>query len=166
MSGVLQNIDPHPLTARRVCSTPSPLVRGEDTLAGWRGKSHRNFENRMRAVRENFLIHNETINALVYSLDTISSSLSSVSSCAACFWTCRPACGAVSCPWPAAVRPSASPHPSWPPAFYWLPLYSAAACFPSRSVATWTIIFLPGRHTSICWPPLGPPSVQLLFKRI
>ncbi len=27
---------PHPLTARRVC-TPPPLVRGEDTLAGWRG---------------------------------------------------------------------------------------------------------------------------------
>jgi hypothetical protein len=35
MSGVFQNIDPHPLTARRVC-THSPLVRGEDTLAGWR----------------------------------------------------------------------------------------------------------------------------------
>jgi hypothetical protein len=31
------------------------------------------------------------------------------------------------------VRPSASPHPSWPPAFYWLPSLSAAACFPSRS---------------------------------
>ncbi len=28
---------PHPLTARRVCSTPPLLVRGEDTLAGWRG---------------------------------------------------------------------------------------------------------------------------------
>jgi hypothetical protein len=26
---------PHPLTARRVCNPP-PLVRGEDTLAGWR----------------------------------------------------------------------------------------------------------------------------------
>jgi hypothetical protein len=29
-------LTPHPLTARRVCSPP-PLVRGEDTLAGWRG---------------------------------------------------------------------------------------------------------------------------------
>ncbi len=28
-------LTPHPLTARRVC-TPPPLVRGEDTLAGWR----------------------------------------------------------------------------------------------------------------------------------
>ncbi len=36
MSGVFQNIDPHPLTARRVC-TPPPLVRGEDTLARGRG---------------------------------------------------------------------------------------------------------------------------------
>ncbi len=27
MSGVFQNIDPHPLTARQVC-TPPPLVRG------------------------------------------------------------------------------------------------------------------------------------------
>ncbi len=28
---------PHPLSARRVCNTyPPPLVRGEDTLAGWR----------------------------------------------------------------------------------------------------------------------------------
>jgi hypothetical protein len=39
MSGAFQNIDPpHPLSARRVCNTnPPPLVRGEDTLAGWRG---------------------------------------------------------------------------------------------------------------------------------
>jgi hypothetical protein len=29
-------LTPHPLTARRVCTPPS-LVRGEDTLAGWRG---------------------------------------------------------------------------------------------------------------------------------
>jgi hypothetical protein len=29
-------LTPHPLTAWRVC-TPPPLVRGEDTLAGWRG---------------------------------------------------------------------------------------------------------------------------------
>jgi hypothetical protein len=36
MSGVFQNIDPRPLTDRRVC-TPPPLVRGKDTLAGWRG---------------------------------------------------------------------------------------------------------------------------------
>jgi len=35
MSGVFQNNDPPP-TARRVC-TPLPLVRGEDTLAGWSG---------------------------------------------------------------------------------------------------------------------------------
>jgi hypothetical protein len=34
MSDVFQNFDP--LTARRVC-TPPPLVRREDTLAGWRG---------------------------------------------------------------------------------------------------------------------------------
>jgi hypothetical protein len=40
MSGVFQNIDPppppHSLTARRVC-IPRLWVRGEDTLAGWRG---------------------------------------------------------------------------------------------------------------------------------
>jgi hypothetical protein len=36
MSCVFQNIDPPPPTARRVC-TPPPLVRGEDTVAGWRG---------------------------------------------------------------------------------------------------------------------------------
>jgi hypothetical protein len=36
MSGVFRNIDPHSLTARRVC-IPPPLVRGKDTLAGWRG---------------------------------------------------------------------------------------------------------------------------------
>jgi hypothetical protein len=36
MSGFFRNIDPPPLTARRVC-TPLPLVRGEDKLAGWRG---------------------------------------------------------------------------------------------------------------------------------
>ncbi len=29
-------LTPHPLTTRRVC-TPPPLMRGEDTLAGWRG---------------------------------------------------------------------------------------------------------------------------------
>jgi hypothetical protein len=34
MSGVFRNIDPHPLTARRVCV---PFGAGEDTLAGWRG---------------------------------------------------------------------------------------------------------------------------------
>jgi hypothetical protein len=36
MSGVFRNIDPHPLTAWGVCTPPPPLVRGEDTLAGWR----------------------------------------------------------------------------------------------------------------------------------
>ncbi len=39
MSGVFQNIDPPApahLTAQRVC-TPPPLLRGEDTLSGWRG---------------------------------------------------------------------------------------------------------------------------------
>jgi hypothetical protein len=36
MSGVFQNIDPSPPTARRVCLR-LPLVREEDTLAGWRG---------------------------------------------------------------------------------------------------------------------------------
>jgi hypothetical protein len=36
MSGVFRNIEPPtPLTARRGC-TPLPLVRGEETLAGWR----------------------------------------------------------------------------------------------------------------------------------
>jgi hypothetical protein len=35
MSGVFRNIDPHPLTARRV--VPPSLVRGEDTLARGRG---------------------------------------------------------------------------------------------------------------------------------
>jgi hypothetical protein len=35
MSGVFQNIDPPPLAARQVCT---PLVRGENTLAGqWKG---------------------------------------------------------------------------------------------------------------------------------
>jgi hypothetical protein len=38
MAGVFKNIDPHiPLTARRVCGPPPPLVRGEDTLARRRG---------------------------------------------------------------------------------------------------------------------------------
>jgi hypothetical protein len=37
MSVFFRNIDPHPLTARRVCTPPPPLVRGEDTLAGRRG---------------------------------------------------------------------------------------------------------------------------------
>jgi hypothetical protein len=38
MSGVFQNIDPHPLTAWRVCTPPPPpLVRGEETLARWKG---------------------------------------------------------------------------------------------------------------------------------
>jgi hypothetical protein len=37
MSLVFQNIDPHPLSARRVC-TPPPLWGGEgDTIAGQRG---------------------------------------------------------------------------------------------------------------------------------
>jgi hypothetical protein len=36
MSGFFRNIDPQPLTTRRMC-TPPPLVREEDTLAGWRG---------------------------------------------------------------------------------------------------------------------------------
>ncbi len=31
-----EKLTPHPLTARWVC-TPPPLVRGEDTLDGWRG---------------------------------------------------------------------------------------------------------------------------------
>ncbi len=31
MSGVVQNVDPPP-------PHPPPLVRGEDTLAGWRGR--------------------------------------------------------------------------------------------------------------------------------
>jgi hypothetical protein len=38
MSGVSEILTPKPFTARRVCSVhPPPLVRGEDTLAGWRG---------------------------------------------------------------------------------------------------------------------------------
>jgi hypothetical protein len=38
MSGVFQNVNPHPLTARRVyIYIPPPLVRGEDTLARERG---------------------------------------------------------------------------------------------------------------------------------
>jgi hypothetical protein len=36
MSGVSKILTPHPLVARRVCNPP-PLVRGEDTLARWRG---------------------------------------------------------------------------------------------------------------------------------
>jgi hypothetical protein len=35
MSGVFQNIDLPPHRPASVC--PPPLVRGEDTLAGWRG---------------------------------------------------------------------------------------------------------------------------------
>jgi hypothetical protein len=30
-------LTPQPLTPRRVCTPPPPLVRGEDTLAGWKG---------------------------------------------------------------------------------------------------------------------------------
>jgi hypothetical protein len=40
MSRVFQNIDPPTLSARRVCTVyppASPLLRGEDTLAGRRG---------------------------------------------------------------------------------------------------------------------------------
>jgi hypothetical protein len=33
---VFQNIDPHPLSPPGEC-VPPPLLRGEDTLAGWRG---------------------------------------------------------------------------------------------------------------------------------
>jgi hypothetical protein len=36
MSGVFQNIDP-PRPHRPATCTPSPLERGEDALAGWRG---------------------------------------------------------------------------------------------------------------------------------
>jgi hypothetical protein len=36
MSGIFQNIDPHP-PHRPASVYPPPLVRGEDTLAGWRG---------------------------------------------------------------------------------------------------------------------------------
>jgi hypothetical protein len=36
MAGVFQNIDPHP-PHRPASVYPPPLVRGEDTLAGWRG---------------------------------------------------------------------------------------------------------------------------------
>jgi hypothetical protein len=35
-SKILKILTTHPLTARQEC-TPPPLVRGEDTLAGWRG---------------------------------------------------------------------------------------------------------------------------------
>jgi hypothetical protein len=35
MSGVFQNIYPHP--SHRPASTPLPFVRGENTLAGWKG---------------------------------------------------------------------------------------------------------------------------------
>jgi hypothetical protein len=36
MSGVFQNIDSPPLSQPGECVSP-PMVRGEDTLAGWRG---------------------------------------------------------------------------------------------------------------------------------
>jgi len=36
MTGVFRNIDPPP-PHRRASVNPPPLVRGEDTLAGWRG---------------------------------------------------------------------------------------------------------------------------------
>jgi hypothetical protein len=36
MSGVFQNIDPHPLTARRVCVPPPAFGAGEVTIAGWK----------------------------------------------------------------------------------------------------------------------------------
>jgi hypothetical protein len=35
MAGVFQNVDPHP-PHRPASVYPPPLVRGEDTLAGWR----------------------------------------------------------------------------------------------------------------------------------
>ncbi len=37
MSGVFQNIDPPPPSPPGECVCTPPLVRGEDTLAGWRG---------------------------------------------------------------------------------------------------------------------------------
>jgi hypothetical protein len=37
MSGVFQNIDPPPPHRPASVSSPPPLLRGEDTLAGWRG---------------------------------------------------------------------------------------------------------------------------------
>ncbi len=36
MSGIFRNIDPPPPSLPGEC-VPQPLVRGEDTLAGWRG---------------------------------------------------------------------------------------------------------------------------------
>jgi hypothetical protein len=37
MSGVFQNIDPPPPSPPGECVSPPPKVRGEDTLAGWKG---------------------------------------------------------------------------------------------------------------------------------
>jgi hypothetical protein len=37
MSCVFQNIDPHPPLRPASVYIPPPLLRGEDTLAGWRG---------------------------------------------------------------------------------------------------------------------------------
>jgi hypothetical protein len=37
MSGVFRNIDPPPLPPPGECVPVVPMVRGEDTLAGWRG---------------------------------------------------------------------------------------------------------------------------------
>jgi hypothetical protein len=45
MSGVFQNIDPPP-PHRPAKVYPSPLVRGEDTLAGWRGGGGQYFGRR------------------------------------------------------------------------------------------------------------------------
>jgi hypothetical protein len=49
MSGVFRVIDPHPLTARRVC-TPPALVRGEDTLLGGEGVGGQYFGRRQTVL--------------------------------------------------------------------------------------------------------------------
>ncbi len=40
MSGVFQYVDPPPPSLPGECVVTPPLVRGEDTLAGWRGGVH------------------------------------------------------------------------------------------------------------------------------
>jgi hypothetical protein len=59
MSGVFQNIDPPPLTARRVLAPPPlpPSVRVEDILAGWRGDGGVNIFNILKDARDSSVLY-------------------------------------------------------------------------------------------------------------
>jgi hypothetical protein len=54
MSGVFRNIDPPP--SHRPASVYTPLVRGEDTLAGWRGGGVNSSEDARHCSVQYFII--------------------------------------------------------------------------------------------------------------